>query len=147
MIPGLSQSKIHSFNKYLPEIYFVWGTVSGTGNKTLNKTKIVDRSEGTQTLHHPFHRSQAASEQAALSWVLPYSRFHLAPICSALKYCDANYKSTLSSDISLTIWGTGPVHGGTNLICKLIKIKTVELIKLLWAIIHSGTISKSRNVF
>lgn len=38
MTPGLSQSQILSFNKYLPEIYSALGTVSGIGNKTVNKT-------------------------------------------------------------------------------------------------------------
>lgn len=41
-------------------------------------------------------------EQDALSQVLPYSHLSLATICSALKYCDTNYKNRISSDISLT---------------------------------------------
>lgn len=39
MILGLSTPQTYSFNKYFPEIYAVLGTVSGPGNKPVNKKR------------------------------------------------------------------------------------------------------------
>lgn len=79
------------------------------------------RLEGTPASHGPFIQEpviNSPTEQKALSQVLPYSHSSLAAICSALKYCDTNYKNHISSDISLTTkaWGR-------NLISTVIKIK------------------------
>ena len=81
-------------------------------------TKIGRHSGQPWPIYSGVRVINSPTEQKALSQVLPYSHSSLAAICSALKYCDTNYKNHISSDISLTTkaWGR-------NLISTVIKIK------------------------